>query len=338
MDKIKVGVIGCGMQAPKHISGLRRIPGTEIVLADKVPHLAAELGGKEGLQWLPEVKELFADPEIKAIDICTPTTSHVELINLSLESGKDFFCEKPLCEELEAAKRIQDMLAKDGKIGMMGYVYRFSPPFELGHAIFADVPNTGESMVLGRVLTAFFRLGGRGGRQVWKHRKAEGGGAINEMLVHMIDMAIWFFGPVKEAEILASAIMRPKRMIQGKEEEVDAEDYVLARLKTKSGVEVVCQADLITPVFTQLLEVQGENGTFMASIQPDMPSFIFCNEAVAGYPAGKTVLNFGMRNLFEAQMAEFIRRVRTRQEPDRGTVKDSILLLEAMNLLRKEKI
>jgi len=338
MERIKVGVVGCGKQAPKHISGLLRIPGIEIVLADKVPHLAAELGGKEGLDWVPEVKELFADPEIKAIDICAPTKSHVELIKRSLESGKDFFCEKPLCEELEAAKGIQEQLENDGRIGMMGYVYRFSPPFELGHSIFADVPNTGECLVLGRVLTAFFRLGGRGGHQVWKHRKADGGGAINEMLVHMIDLAIWFFGPVKEAEILAIATMRPKRMIQGKEEEVDAEDYVLVRLKTENGVEVVCQTDLITPVFTQLLEVQGENGTFMASIQPDMPSFIFCNEAVAGYPAGKTALNFGRRNLFEAQMAEFIRRVRTRQEPDRCTVKDSILLLEAMNLLRKEKI
>jgi predicted dehydrogenase len=338
MERIKVGIVGCGKQAPKHISGLLRIPGTEIVLADKVPHLAAELGRKVGLHWVPEDKELFADPEIKAIDICTPTNSHVELIKRSLESGKDFFCEKPLCQELEAAKGIQEQLENDSRIGMMGYVYRFSPPFELAHSIFADVPNTGESIVLGRVLTAFFRLGGRGGHQVWKHRKADGGGAINEMLVHMIDLAIWFFGPVKEAEILAIATLRPKRMIQGKEEEVDAEDYVLARLKTKSGVEVVCQTDLITPVFTQLLEVQGENGTFMASIQPDMPSFVFCNEAVAGYPAGKTVLNFGMRNLFEAQMAEFIRRVRTRQEPDRCTVKDSILLLEAMNLLRKEKI
>lgn len=337
MTNIKIGLIGCGKQAPKHISGLRKVPGVELVLTDINSAVAQDLGQKTGIPWVPEIDGLFRDKDISAVDICTPTPSHIELISRAIESGKDFFCEKPLCEHAQDAQKLPQFLHSNGRIGMIGYVYRFSPVFELGRELMEEVAQGGESPVLGKVVTAFFRLGGRGSHQVWKHRKSEGGGAINEMLVHMLDLAHWYFGPVQEAETLVCELLRPRRVIQGREEEVDAEDYVLVRLRMKSGAEVLCQADLVTPTFTQFVEIQGENGTFMGSIQPDMPSFIFCNRDAAGYAAGKTVLNFGPRNLFEAQMAEFVRLVRTRKEPSRSTIHDSLVLLETLELLRKGK-
>ena len=48
---------------------------------------------------------------------------------------------------------------------------------------------------------------------------------------------------------------------------VDAEDYVMIRCFGANGIEIFCQADLITPVFCQYVEIQGENRTFMGSIQ-----------------------------------------------------------------------
>src|SRR5207253_3440791 len=67
-----LAVIGCGKQAAKHISGLRRIDGVELVLADKDPGLARALGAKEGLPWVAEVDAVLADASVAAIDICTP--------------------------------------------------------------------------------------------------------------------------------------------------------------------------------------------------------------------------------------------------------------------------
>jgi predicted dehydrogenase len=335
LQNLKIALIGCGKQAPKHISGLRKLAGVELVLADINSQSAEKLGAQHGVPWVSRVEEIFDDPGIKAVDICTPTPSHVDLIFRAMAAEKDFFCEKPLCGSLQEARTIVDQLESTGRRGMVGYVYRFSPVFEVGHSFFEDVPFGGESKVLGKVVSAFFRLGGRGGHQLWKHLKAHGGGAINEMLVHMIDLALWYLGPVRDAQVLACELLRPKRLIAGKLEEADAEDYVLVRLKTQSGVEVLCQADLITPAFTNLVEIQGENGTFMASIQPEMPSFLFCHEGAAGYPAGKTPLKFGVLNLFEAQMAEFVHMVRWQKEPSRCTFRDSLRLLETLELLNK---
>lgn len=264
MNKVKIGLIGCGKQAPKHISGLRKVPGVELVLADINPEFARDLADREGLKWVPGVEEIFNAPDIQAVDICTPTGSHAGLIRRAVDSDKDFFCEKPLCEGVEEALDIEELTRRKGKAGMVGYIYRFAPALELGRGLMEDVPGTGESTALGCIAAAYFRLGGRGGHQLWKHRKESGGGAINEMLVHMVDLAIWYFGPVSGVDVLACDLIRPSRLINGRIEEADAEDFVLVRLKTASGVPVLCQADLVTPSFMQFAEVQGTNGTFMA--------------------------------------------------------------------------
>ena len=157
------------------------------------------------------------------------------------------------------------------------------------------------------------------------------------MLVHMLDLAIWYLGPVEEVRVLSEMLLRPSRLIGGEEVQADAEDYILVRIKTRNGMTAFLQADLVTPAFTQYAEIQGENGTFMASIQPDMPCYVHCDRERAGYAAGKTPFQFGRKNLFETQMAEFIRAVRNGSTPEKNTVQDSVLLMEAMEKLNAER-
>jgi predicted dehydrogenase len=333
MKPVKIGLIGCGKQAVKHISGFAKIPGVTVILADMIPDRARELALKEGLAYVADVGEIFKDPSIDAVDICVPTPSHTPLIRDALNAGKSFFCEKPLCETMEEAREIQQMADRKKLTGMVGYVYRFSPIFELGKRLFEDAPSTGHSAVLGKITYAYLRLGGRGGHQLWKHMKGSGGGAMNEMMVHMVDMAIWYFGRVKEARLLESMLIRPHRPVNGKTETVDGEDFVLAKLRMENGIEVFVQSDLLTPSFSQYVEVEGENGSFFGSIQPEVPSYVYCEKPSAGYPAGRTPVNFGYINIFEAQMAAFVRSIRTGSAV-KSSIHDSILLFEAVTALK----
>lgn len=334
MKPVKIGLIGCGKQAVKHISGFKKIPGVTVILGDADTQTARVLAEKEGLPYVNDPQEIFSDPSINAVDICVPTPSHAPLIRDALNAGKSFFCEKPLCETMEEARDIQRLADQKKLAGMVGYVYRFSPIFELGKRLFEDAPSTGHSAVLGKITYAFLRLGGRGGHQAWKHMKASGGGAMNEMMVHMIDLAIWYFGRVKEASLLGNMLIRPERPVGGKLEKVDGEDFVLARLKMENGVEVFVQSDLLTPSFSQYVEVEGENGSFFGSIQPEVPSYVYCDAAAAGYPAGRTDVNFGYINIFEAQMAAFVRSVRMGSSAAKSSIHDSILLFEAVTALK----
>jgi predicted dehydrogenase len=331
---VKIAVIGCGRQAVKHVAGLKKCSGVDIVLADKDPALARALGEKEGLAWLESPEQIFADPDAVAVDLCVPTPFHAPLIRRALAAGKDFFCEKPLCETAAEARDLNLATELAGRVGMVGYVYRYAPVFQRVRSILAGADETGRSPVIGTLSVALMRIGGRGSAALWKHRSREGGGAINEMLVHMLDLAVWYFGPIEHAELLMRDVLRPRRIIGGKPERVDAEDFVLARFRTRSGVPIVIQADLLTPSFTQTLEVQGDNGTVMASIQAEMPSFVFTINPAGGYPAGRTELECGQLDLFDAQMAAFVAAVGEGRPQRRGTLADSIHVMHAIEELK----
>lgn len=334
---MKIAVIGCGRQAAKHVAGLRQCPDVEIVLADKEPALARALGEREGLPWVESVDQLLDDPRVGAVDLCVPTPFHAPLIRKALAADKDFFCEKPLCESAAEAEEINELAAHAQRVGMVGYVYRHAPVFKTAQAILAGAAESGQSPVLGTISLALMRIGGRGSAAVWKHRRAEGGGAINEMLVHMLDLAVWYFGPIERAELLREDLLRPERLIAGKTEIADAEDFVLARFTTRAGIPIVIQGDLVTPSFTQLIEVQGDNGTLMASIQPEMPQFVYAIRAAGGYPAGRTELPRDSINFFDAQMAAFVAALRERNPDANRTLTDSIHVMRALEALKAER-
>ena len=83
-----------------------------------------------------------------------------------------------------------------------------------------------------------------------------------------------------------------------------------------------------------MIEVQGDNGTLMASIQPEMPQFVFALRPAGGYRAGRTELSCGEVNFFDAQMAAFVTAVRNRRPQGNGTLTDSIHVMSALEALK----
>ena len=306
----------------------------EVVLADKDLDKARELGRTKGFRWVERAEHLFGDPSVTAVVLCVPIRSHATLIRQCVAAGKDFFCEKPSCETAGQARELYDLTQRSQRIGMIGYVYRFVPAFQSMRNLLAGARDSGDSPVIGKLAVAIIRIGGRGSTALWKHRRSEGGGAVNEMLVHMLDLVVWYFGPIERTELIMHELLRPQRVIDGRLETVDAEDFVLARFWTRSGVPAIIQADLVSPAFMQLFEVHGDNGTLTASIQPELPQFVFTLQPAGGYAAGRTELNCGRVNVFEAQMATFIAAVRDRTQHPAGTLADTVHVMEAVDALR----
>ncbi len=332
----KVGIIGCGKQAEKHINSLRRMAAVEMVAADADREAAEALSRKSGISFRESVDELFDMEDVGAVLICTPTPSHADLIRRALETGRRVFCEKPVCTSMEEVKELKQLEERTGGSVVVGYLYRHVRVFQEVRRLLDGRRNDGTAPPLGRLLTAAFRIGGRGSHQVWKHMKARGGGAINEMLVHMLDLAGWFFGPMdrESVELLACRLLLPVRDIGGTPVEVDAEDYVLVRMRSNLGVEILCQADLVTPAFSQHVEIQGENGSIMASIQADMPSFVYLKEARAGFNAGKSDLASGGPPALDRQMEAFVKGACCDGKDSAHKLVDSIELMGIIERIR----
>lgn len=327
-----VAVIGCGKQAPKHLQGLRGagLGNVDLVVADVDAARATTLAAKEGLASI-SLDQVWDDTGIGAVVIATPTPTHAELAEKAIREGKAFLCEKPLAANYRQAQTLMERARRAGVVGMVGYIYRSVPIFQEVRRLLCD------QVVLGRINLVLLRIGGRGSHQAWKHLRAYGGGAINEMLVHTLDLALWLFGSPSQARLLASELRAPVRHINGKEESVDAEDNVLVQLAYDGSSLVYLQADMLTPAFTQRLEVQGENGTLVASIQQEEPNYLFLIRAHGNHLAGRNPLSCENQDPYVIQSRTFLAAVESGEQPAYGSLHEAAQLHEIIDQLHVQQ-
>lgn len=326
------GILGCGKQAPKHLSGLKAAGVETVVVADALPELATAFAAQnEGVIAADSAADMMAMPGLKGVIICTPTFTHAELIRLAVEHKVGWLCEKPLCEDPDEAREIAALTEVAGVAGMVGWIYRFSPAAVLAHRALSE--NGGGA--LGEVLRARFRIGGRGSQAIWKHTLAKGGGATNEMFVHMLDLAVWLLGTPESVTLQDKQTLIPNRHIEGQDVTVDSEDWLQVQLKMPNGAQVDIQADFITAMFSQQAEIMGTQGYYHGSIQPNMPSFVSLNTAHGSFEKGMTPLSSEPVNLYFAQTKAFVDSVEGRAPIDLSSVKDAATVAQIVKDLQR---
>lgn len=331
---MNIAIIGCGKQAPKHISGLLASDAVKkIFVADLNVSQAEKLAANydDGVFAMP-IDEVFSGDAVDAVVIATPTPSHFPLCKKALENGKPFLVEKPLSSSFDEAKALADLSKTTGVPGMVGFIYRFAPVFDKIKTLVSDDADT----AIGEARHAVFRIAGRGSDQPWKHQVATDGGAISEMMVHMIDLAVWYFGAAKEIKLCDSAIVRKTRMIGGKEVECDAEDWSVTQLIMKNGVRVLIQADMNSPVFRQFVEIDGDNGMIEGSIQGTFQDALTLFEARGGFEKGRQELDVKPGNFYIRQHECFLDMVKSGSDPERCSLDDAVEVMRIQIELKNQ--
>ncbi|MBB6672725.1 Gfo/Idh/MocA family protein [Cohnella nanjingensis] len=119
MKTIKIGLIGAGQIGKQHLERYASIPGAEIAA---VCDLNAEEANRVAQQYgIPQVcsdfRELLAQPDIDAVDVCLHNNFHEPVSTEALLAGKHVYCEKPIAgayadglKMVETAKRAGRML------------------------------------------------------------------------------------------------------------------------------------------------------------------------------------------------------------------------------------
>lgn len=312
----RVGLIGCGKIARKHLSAYRKIEDVDVVVTDIDPEKRS-VAREFGVEWCGDPEALLSRDYIDAIDVCIPVTEHQDAILDALDHDKHVFCEKPVAQNRGAAKTIEAKAQQSDRTVMVGYLYRFHPAFRLVKEVLSEG-------VIGKPYFAIFRVGGRGSHREWKHRRESGGGAGNEMLVHMVDLLLWYFDGIAHVDTLRSDTVLGERTIDGDTVEADAEDLVVLDIETREGAEVLCQSDLITPSYMNYVEIHGDNGSMWASLLDYFPTIVYCEERRGIYDKGRNVQNFGHVDLFERELAHFLDCIRGDDEPQFDSLSDSV--------------
>ena len=129
MEKVKVGVIGCGCIAnAAHIPSYMKCDDAEIKYFCDIVKSKAEKAVEEYKcgSAIDDYRIILNDPEIDAVSVCTPNLMHKTIAIDALRAGKHVLCEKPAARIYSEALEMQKVQHETGKILNIGVVNRFA--------------------------------------------------------------------------------------------------------------------------------------------------------------------------------------------------------------------
>lgn len=133
MKEIGWGFIGCGEVTEKKSGpAFNEVPGSHVVAvmsrnAEKAESYAKRHNIKK---WYTDPLEIINDPEINAIYIATPPSSHATFAIMAMKAGKPVYIEKPLAASYEDCARINRISELTGVPCFVAYYRRYLPYFQ----------------------------------------------------------------------------------------------------------------------------------------------------------------------------------------------------------------
>jgi len=124
---IRIGVLGAGSWGINHVRVLAGEPRCKVVAVAEPDEakraLIAELA--PGARWTASAAAVLGAPDVDAVVIAAPASTHVELAIAAFEAGKHVLVEKPLARTLAEAQRVAAAAARAGTVGMVGHLMVF---------------------------------------------------------------------------------------------------------------------------------------------------------------------------------------------------------------------
>ncbi len=204
-EKIGVGIIGAGSIAEMcHIPGYQALSERVEVLAvaDVVGSRAAAAAAKFSIpRAFDDHRKLLELPEIDLISVCVPPFKHRDCAIDALQAGKHVLCEKPMAMNAHEAAEMLDAARAAGKKLSIQFQTRQSPQAQL-------LKSKIESGDLGKIYFARAHYLRRRGIPSWGtfHSRAfNGGGALIDIGVHILDLTLWLMGSPKPVAAFGSA-------------------------------------------------------------------------------------------------------------------------------------
>lgn len=204
MKQIRWGFIGCGEVTEKKSGpAFGIVEGSEVVAvmsrnADKVKRYAERNGIKK---WYTDAQELIDDPEVNAVYVATPPSSHATFAIMAMNAGKPVYVEKPLAASYDDCVRINHVSEQTGVPCFVAYYRRYLPYFQ-------EVKRIIDQGGVGKVLNVQLRFSfppreedyDRGAGLPWRLQPGiSGGGYFYDMAPHQLDLLQELFGAIIEA-------------------------------------------------------------------------------------------------------------------------------------------
>lgn len=128
--RITVGLVGYGYWGPNLLRNYMELPTARVKWVCDLDrrNLARAQSRYPGVPVTRELGDVLDDPEVDAMLIATPISTHFELAEKSLLAGKHVFVEKPLAASIREAEALTELAEQLELTLMVGHTFEFSPP------------------------------------------------------------------------------------------------------------------------------------------------------------------------------------------------------------------
>lgn len=349
-DPVRIGVVGLGGMGTQHAQSVASLGHQVIGGMDIDPDSRKQFRHEFSAQTYETHEELYENEELDAVIVATPNKFHEPTATAALERGLDVMIEKPLAHTLDSAERIAHAAENVEAFGMVGFHNRFSP----ATTVFKEYQAAGEFGDVTHVQVDYVRRRGIPGRSSWfADPELAGGGALIDIGVHAIDLALYVLGfprivgatGLSRSEFgWRSEYVDPDRL---ETSDWDAEtmafevdDSASAFIRTDEGgtvsVEVAWAASQESK---NEVVVRGTEGGAVFELGGD--SLTIHHTSTRGTPHYRTteITAAPHRTAHEAQLEMFLESVATREPPACNTFEQALVVQEIVDAIyRSEEV
>jgi predicted dehydrogenase len=199
------GIIGTGMIADIHAQAILNLENAHLAgVCSSDPDMAASFAEKYNCKAFSNYSEMLRSDEIDMVTIATPSGHHMEPAVEAALQGKHVLCEKPMEISLERIDAMIDAHEKAGTYLGGIFNYRFNDSVALlKNAIengrFGDISYASVHVPWWRT-DDYYKSKWRG---TWK---LDGGGAMMNQSIHMVDLLQYLVGPIHSLNAYISTI------------------------------------------------------------------------------------------------------------------------------------
>lgn len=231
MKEVRWGFIGCGdVTEIKSGPAFNMVEGSSVVaVMSRTAERARSYAERHNIpKWYTDAQALIEDPDVNAIYIATPPSSHTTYAIMAMRAGKPVYIEKPLAATYDDCARI-NRVSEETKVPCFVAYYRRYLPY------FIKVKELIDNKSIGKIQNIIMRLATpprkedtlSADEQPWRVKAdIAGGGYFYDMAPHQFDLLQHFFGVIIDAEGFSSNCGGLYR----------AEDNVSACFKFENGV------------------------------------------------------------------------------------------------------
>ncbi len=243
MDKKqhRILVVGVGSIGERHVRCFLATGRVAVGICEVNESLGNTVAERYGLDEVFSALETAQESSWDAVLIATPAHTHIPIALAVAKQGIPLLIEKPLSTSLEGVDELHALVKEKNLLTAVSYNYRAHPALAAMKAAL-DTGRFGTPKQLYALCGQNFATYRPAYADVYFADRAQGGGAIQDSLTHILNMGEWLLGPA--TQVLA-----------------DASHQVLAGVNVEDTVHVIARHGDVPAIYTMNMYQQPNETT-----------------------------------------------------------------------------